>query len=242
MKEQIFHLRGVRKYYQDRCVLKVDDLDVHKGEILAIVGPSGAGKSTLLRLMNFLEKPTEGTVKYDKHIFSPQVDIPLTIRRQVTTVFQSPLLLNRNVWANVRYGLQLRGEKIADQRVEKVLAQVGLLVYADHKARTLSGGEAQRVALARAIVLEPKVLLLDEPTANLDPFNVSLIEENVQKLNRDSGTTIVMVTHNMAQAARISDYSMFMYLGELIEYGKTKDMFIKPIDKRTEEYLTGKFS
>ena len=239
MKQQIFHLRGVRKYYQDRCVLKVDDLDVHKGEILAIVGPSGAGKSTLLRLMNFLEKPTEGTVKYDKHIFSPQVDVPLTIRRQVTTVFQSPLLLNRNVWANVRYGLQLRGEKNADQRVEKVLAQVGLLEYADHKARTLSGGEAQRVALARAIILEPKVLLLDEPTANLDPFNVSLIEDNVQELNRDSGTTIVMVTHNIFQAHRMAHRVAFMLKGEILEIADVEKFFNQPEDPRTASFVRG---
>ena len=239
MKELIFRLREVRKSYQDRCVLNIEKLDIYKGEIFAVVGPSGAGKSTLLRLMNFLEKPTEGTIRFETHEFSPQLDIPLTIRRQVTTVFQSPLLLNRNVWANVRYGLALRGRNDSDQRIEHVLEQVGLLEYANQKARTLSGGEAQRVALARAIVLNPQVLLLDEPTANLDPFNVSLIEENVRNLNRDMGTTIVVVTHNIFQAHRLAHRVAFLLKGEIIEIADVEKFFERPEDPRTSAFVRG---
>jgi len=239
MKELIFRLREVRKSYQDRCVLNIEKLDIYKGEIFAVVGPSGAGKSTLLRLMNFLEKPTEGTIRFETHEFSPQLDIPLTIRRQVTTVFQTPLLLNRNVWANVRYGLALRGRNDSDQRIEHVLEQVGLLEYANQKARTLSGGEAQRVALARAIVLNPQVLLLDEPTANLDPFNVSLIEENVRNLNRDMGTTIVVVTHNIFQAHRLAHRVAFLLKGEIIEIADVEKFFERPEDPRTSAFVRG---
>ena len=201
---KLYTLSGVMKRYGTRQVLQVDDLSIARGEVLALVGPSGAGKSTLLRLLNFLEPPTNGRIHFQGEAFDAVTPIPVQLRRRVTTVFQRPFLLNRSVMANVQYGLHLRGQRNDAQLIEDALAQVGLSDMARQPARTLSGGEAQRVALARALVLNPEVLLLDEPTANLDPYNVALIEEIVANLNREKGMTLVLVTHNVFQARRLA--------------------------------------
>jgi tungstate transport system ATP-binding protein len=157
----------------------------------------------------------------------------------VTTVFQRPILLNRSVQANVGYGLGLRGLRGADSEIEKALEQVGLQALARQRARTLSGGEAQRVALARAIVLEPDVLLLDEPTANLDPYNVGLIEEIVTKLNRERGTTLVLVTHNVFQAKRLAHRVALMLDSQIIEVADVEAFFESPQDLRTAAFVRG---
>lgn len=236
----IYHLRNLTQVYDGRIVLLVDRLEINAGEILAIVGPSGAGKSTLLRLLNFLEAPAAGHLTFEGKTINGKAP-PLDLRRQVTTVFQRPVLLNRSVAANVVYGLKLRGqngEKVG-QAVTEMLDRVGLSDLAKASARTLSGGEAQRVALARALLIQPRVLLLDEPTANLDPYNVRLIERIVTEVNRDWGTTVALVTHNVFQAKRLAHRTALLLEGRLIEIADTSTFFDSPADPRTTAFVQG---
>jgi len=239
MTEPVYRVRAVTRVYEGRRVLNVDRLDVCRGEILALVGPSGAGKSTLLRLLNFLEPPTSGTIRFLDAVFDAAHPMPLSLRRRVTTVFQRPILLDRSVYANVRYGLQLRGQDDAADQVTHVLEQVGLADMAGHRARTLSGGEAQRVSLARAMILDPEVLLLDEPTANLDPYNVGLIEGIVRSLNAAQGTTIVVVTHNIFQAQRLAHRVGLLLEGQIVELADKTAFFDTPKDPRTAAFVRG---
>lgn len=234
-----FAVRDLVKRYAQRTVLDIDKLDIRQGEVLAIVGPSGVGKSTLLRLLNFLEQPTSGTIYFKDNEIRGAQEVPLAIRRRVTTVFQQPLLLRRSVEANVAYGLRLRGIRKGTGRVQEALKEVGLNELAKQDARTLSGGEAQRVALARAMILRPDALLLDEPTANLDPYNVGLIEQIVTRLNHEQGTTIVLVTHNIFQAKRISTRAAFLLNGQIIETNDTETFFEAPSDPRTAAFVRG---
>ncbi len=242
MSDIIYELRSVTKVYDGQQVLKLDRLDVDRGEIVALVGPSGAGKSTLLRLLNFLEAPTSGQVRFLGREFSATTPMPVELSRRVTTVFQRPLLLNRTVWDNVKFGLHLRGRRRSAQRIEAALEQVGLSNMARRRARTLSGGEAQRVALARAMVLEPDVLLLDEPTANLDPYNVGLIEEIVRALNQEQGTTLVVVTHNVFQAKRLAHQVGLLLEGQMIEKAGVDEFFQSPRDPRTAAFVRGEMT
>jgi tungstate transport system ATP-binding protein len=239
MSEFIYQLQGVNKTYNGRCVLHVNSLDIRHGEIFALVGPSGAGKSTLLRLLNFLEPPSSGTIRFFDAEFSPNRSMPLELRRRVTTVFQRPILLNRSVRDNVNYGLRLRGRRNAARLVESTLEQVGLREMASQRARTLSGGEAQRVALARAMVLKPDVLLLDEPTANLDPYNVGLIEDIVRTLNQEQGTTLVLVTHNVFQARRLAQRVALLLESQIIEVADVDTFFESPQNPRTGAFVRG---
>jgi tungstate transport system ATP-binding protein len=239
MNDVIYQLRDVTKEYDGRRVLGVDHLDIRRGEIFALVGPSGAGKSTLLRLLNFLEPPTTGRIRFLDNQFNPGRSMPLKLSRRVTTVFQRPLLLNRSVCANVSYGLRLRGQRNSAHRVETALDQVGLRDMARQPARTLSGGEAQRVALARAMVLRPDVLLLDEPTANLDPYNVGLIEDIIGRLNREHGTTLVLVTHNVFQAKRLAHRVALLLEGQIVEITTVDTFFESPRDPRTAAFVRG---
>ena len=236
---KLYTLSGVMKRYGTRQVLQVDDLSIARGEVLALVGPSGAGTSTLLRLLNFLEPPTNGRIHFQGEAFDAVTPIPVQLRRRVTTVFQRPFLLNRSVMANVQYGLHLRGQRNDAQLIEDALAQVGLSDMARQPARTLSGGEAQRVALARALVLNPEVLLLDEPTANLDPYNVALIEEIVANLNREKGMTLVLVTHNVFQARRLAGRVALLLDGRIVEMNDTENFFNNPADPRTAAFVGG---
>lgn len=235
----LYSLREVTVRYGARTVLTVDKLDIHRGEVLAVVGPSGAGKSTLLRLLNFLQPPTTGEVRFDDLRFSAARDATLTMRRRVTTVFQRPVLLKRTVEANVAYGLRLRGQNDNMADIHATLTEVGLAELAHQPARTLSGGEAQRVALARAMVLRPDALLLDEPTANLDPYNVGLIEQIVARLNRQHATTIVLVTHNVHQARRLAHRVLFLLDGREIEVADAHTFFESPADPRTGAFVRG---
>jgi tungstate transport system ATP-binding protein len=232
----LYQLRHLQHCYGKRTVLDLPALDIERGELLALVGPSGAGKSTLLRLLQFLETPTRGTIIFNGMHLNRQID--LTLRRSVVTVFQTPALLDRSVFDNVAYGLRLRGVPLRQTReaVWAALDQVGLRPLARAAARTLSGGEAQRTALARAIALKPHALLLDEPTANLDPYNVSLIE---QIIRAHSGTTIVLVTHNVFQARRLADRIGLLWDGQLIELAETDRFFSNPIDPRTRAFVNG---
>ncbi len=239
MTAPIYRLHQVTKIYNGRKVLEVDDLSIRQGEILALVGPSGAGKSTLLRLLNFLEPPTQGNITFHDQTFSIEREMPLDQRRRVTMVFQRPMLLNRSIHANVKFGLELRGIHNAKERVQSALEEVGLEHLASQKAHTLSGGEAQRVALARAIVMQPEVLLLDEPTANLDPYNVGLIEKIILHLNQTQRTTLVLVTHNVFQARRLAQRVAFMLDGKAIEVSDVDTFFNRPQDPRTAAFVRG---
>jgi tungstate transport system ATP-binding protein len=239
MSETIYELRELAKFYGARCVLRVHELDIHRGEVLGVVGPSGAGKSTLLRLLNFIESPSAGTLRFLGNQFDATQSAPLELRRRVTMVFQRPVLLKSSVWDNVRYGLWLRGESDAADRVGKALEQVGLTAMARQDGRTLSGGELQRVALARAMVLRPDVLLLDEPTANLDPYNVGLIEGILTNLNRERGITIVVVTHNVFQARRLAQRVGLLLDGHLVEVADVNAFFQSPHDARTAAFARG---
>jgi tungstate transport system ATP-binding protein len=239
MSEPIYRLQDVRQLYNGREVLHIDQLQIFQGEILGLVGPSGAGKSTLLRLLNFLESPTEGTIHFKDVPFRPGQKMPTALRRRVTTVFQQPHLLNRTVTANVGYGLRLRNNSNSHTRVEAALEQVGLDHIANQRARTLSGGEAQRAALARALVIEPDVLLLDEPTANLDPYNVSLIEKIIVQSNRERKTTVVLVTHNIFQAKRMAQRVALLLEGRIVEIGDVQSFFESPRDPRTAAFVGG---
>lgn len=236
----IFKLRNLTQAYNGRTVLKVEQLDVFAGETLAIIGPSGAGKSTLLRHLNFLERPTLGSLAFEAFHLNGE-GVPLDLRRKITTVFQSPVLLNRSVADNVAYGLKLRGKYRGQvqQTVEEALELVGLSSLADAQAKTLSGGEAQRVALARALVIQPTVLLLDEPTANLDPYNVKLIENIVMQVNQERGTTIIIVTHNIFQAKRLAHRTALLLEGCLVEIGENDTFFTSPKDPRTKAFING---
>ncbi|MGA9351457.1 MAG: phosphate ABC transporter ATP-binding protein [Anaerolineae bacterium] len=234
-----YRLDRVVKSYGGREVLHVDSLEIHWGEIFGIVGPSGSGKSTLLRLLDFLEPPTAGQIHFQDYSFNGAGSVPLAIRRQVTTVFQKPVLLNTTVYGNVAYGVKIRGGRGVEGKVKGVLARVGLTEFAGAPARTLSGGEAQRVALARAMVVQPQVLLLDEPTANLDPYNVGLIEGIVADLNRRKGTTIVLVTHNVFQAKRLAHRVALLLEGRIIEVAPAERFFSSPSDPRTLAFVRG---
>ena len=239
MNSPIYGLEQVAKAYQARTVLEVDNLEIYPGEILALVGPSGAGKSTLLRLLNLLEPPTRGSILFFQHEFSAAQDMPLDQRRRVTMVFQRPMLLSRSLPANISYGLELSGLAHTRERVLAALDEVGLTPVASQKARTLSGGEAQRVALARAMVIQPDVLLLDEPTANLDPYNVGLIEKILVHLNQERHTTLVLVTHNIFQARRLAHRVAFLWEGKLIEVSEVDRFFNSPQDPRTAAFVRG---
>ncbi len=234
--EPIYQIANLQQAYAGRTVLDIERLDIPTGEILGLVGPSGAGKSTLLRLLNFLEPPSAGQITFCRQPLNGRVAID--VRRQVTTVFQRPVLLHASVRANVAYGLGLRGER-ADGRVDEMLARVGLADLAQTPAIKLSGGEMQRVALARALVIHPAVLLLDEPTANLDPYNVGLIEEIVAQINRERGTTVVVVTHNVFQAKRLAQRVGLLLAGRLVEIAETKQFFEAPTDPRTAAFVRG---
>jgi tungstate transport system ATP-binding protein len=230
----LYQLRDLMHRYDERIILDLPALDIERGEILAIVGPSGSGKSTLLRLLQFLEAPTSGTITFDG--VTQNGTVPLEVRRRVATVFQRPALLDRSVFDNVGYGLRLRGLPHVPETILSALERVGLGHYARAKAKTLSGGEAQRVALARSLVLNPAALLLDEPTANLDPYNVGLIEEII----RGHGpTTVVLVTHNTFQAKRLADRVGLLLGGKLIELLPTNRFFNDPSDPRTHAFING---
>ena len=233
-------LKALKQRYLDRTVLQLDKLAIEPGEVLALVGPSGAGKSTLLRLLAFLEEPAGGEIIYQNR--RADASWPdLAARRKVTLVFQRPQLLSRSVYDNVLYGLQLREGRLDkhDSRVLAMLERLGVAALKDVPAGTLSGGEMQRVALARALVLDPDVLLLDEPTANLDPGNISRIEEMIATVRTKRKTTVIIVTHNVFQARRIADRMALLLDGKLVEVGSVEAMFTNPIRPETAAFIQG---
>lgn len=234
----LYQLNGVQQTYNGRTVLDVEDLCIRRGEILGLVGPSGAGKSTLLRLLGFLELPAAGILQYGGQPCN-EAWPDLENRRHVTMVFQKPYLLRRSVSDNIAYALDLRGGANGRDDVARMLARLGLEELAEAPARTLSGGEAQRVALARALVLKPEVLLLDEPTANLDPYNIRLIEEIVRRTNDEDGTTVVIVTHNIFQARRLANRVGLLLSSRMVEVAETEIFFTQPKHSQTEAFVRG---
>ena len=239
MSQPLYHLQDITKKYDERQVCSVKSLEIHRSSITVITGPNGAGKSTLLKMLGFLEPPTTGTISIDGHHCSNGSDLPISIRRRVTLVLQTPALFHGSVEKNVAYGLQVRGERDFQRRVEEVLEAVGLAHLAKANASTLSGGEAQRVAFARALAFKPDVLLLDEPTANLDPASVGLVENLIKGAVRDLGSTVVLVTQNLFQAERLADQMMLVLDSEVIEVGTSDKLFNHPEDVRTQAFLRG---
>ncbi len=240
MTDTLYTVDHVAQRYGARTVLQIPHLTIERGEVFALVGPSGAGKSTLLRLLALLEAPTEGQVRVALH-GEPVTQATATTaqRRDLAMVFQRPALLSRSVYANVAYGLRVRGEHNARSRIEQALARVALGDLARAQPGTLSGGELQRVAVARALVLEPRVLLLDEPTANLDPYNVRLIEQLVTEQHQQHNTTIVLITHNVFQAQRLATRVALLLDGQLVEVAPTAQFFDAPRDPRTAAFVSG---
>lgn len=252
ISQPILQLRDVSiSYTPGKNAVNKVNADIKAKKITAIMGPSGCGKSTLLRAINRMHE-LYPDIKITGEILLNSRNIlkmnPMEVRRIAGMVFQRPNPFpTMSIYDNVIAGYKLNGIHISksekDELVESCLTNVGLWNEVKDslfkKGTFLSGGQQQRLCIARALALKPEVLLMDEPTSALDPIATNRIEELLLELKKEF--TIVIVTHNMSQAARISDYSMFMYLGELIEYDKTKTMFTTPRDKRTEEYLTGQF-
>jgi len=244
-------VRGVNLFYGAKQALFNINMDILKNQVTAFIGPSGCGKSTLLRCFNRMNDlvegcRVEGSIRMDgQDIYSPDINV-VDVRRRVGMVFQKPNPFPKSIYENVAYGLRIQGiqdKKILDEVVERSLKRAALWdEVADRlheNAMGLSGGQQQRLVIARAIAIEPEVILLDEPCSALDPISTAKIEELIDELK--SQFTIVIVTHNMQQAARVSDYTAFMYLGELIEVADTTTIFTNPKDKRTEDYITGRY-
>jgi tungstate transport system ATP-binding protein len=236
MNEPVYELRAVEVTYGDRTVLSVGHLAVSEHEALVIVGPNGAGKSTLLRLLNFLEPPGRGEIRFHGQLIAHPA--PLDLRRKVTTVFQRPTLLSRSVSDNIAYGLRVRGRE-PKEPTRMLVDRLALQGLERAPATRLSGGEAQRVALGRALAVEPEVLLLDEPTANLDPYNLGLVEGLIQELRAERRCTLIVVTHNVFQARRLADRVAMLHEGKLIEVAEAAEFFDHPRDARAAAFVRG---
>ena len=244
-------VRNLNFYYGAFQGLKKINLDIEQGKVTAFIGPSGCGKSTLLRTLNrmydlYPGQRAEGEINfYGQNILEPGQDLNL-LRSRIGMVFQKPTPFPMSIYENIAFGVRLY-EKLSrsemDERVEWALNKAALWNEVKDKLNqsglSLSGGQQQRLCIARGVAVKPSVILLDEPTSALDPISTGKVEELIHELKKDY--TIAIVTHNMQQAARVSDYTAYMYLGSLIEYGKTDEIFIKPKRKETEDYITGRF-
>lgn len=251
MESPVLRIENFYAYFGDNCVLKNVNLSIPKNKATAVMGPSGCGKTTLIRCINRMHELTPGATVSGK-IYLLDEDIyatnPIIVRRKIGMVFQRPNPFpTMSIYDNVIAGYKLNGIKIAKNELEKIVEESlrkaalwdEVKDFLHRKGSFLSGGQQQRLCLARALAMRPEIILLDEPTSALDPKSTASIEELITELV--DYVTIIIVTHNTAQAARISDFTAFMYLGELIEFGPTEKMFTVPKDKRTEEYLGGKF-
>ena len=249
--QHVFEIKDFNIYYRNFMAVKNVKLNIEIDKITAIIGPSGCGKSTLLRALNrmndlIIYSRVEGQVLFQGvDIYDKETDV-IELRRRVGMVFQKPNPFPSSVYENVAYGPRIRGIKKKsqlDEIVENALVRADLWKEVKDKLNesgmSLSGGQMQRLCIARSLAQGPEVLLFDEPTSALDPISTANIENLLQELKKT--ITIVIVTHNMQQAARISDYTAFMYLGELIEFGLTDNIFVNPQNKLTEEYITGRF-
>ena len=235
----MIELINVSKRFGDTEVLQGITARVERGEIFAVIGPSGAGKSTLLRLINLLDSPDGGEIQINGIDIHKKKDQHLRIRRMMGMVFQNPAAFNSTVYENIAVGLRFRGvdEEVIREKVRDVLDMVGLSGYEERRARTLSGGEMQRVALARVMVIEPEILLMDEPTANLDPVSVEKIEELVLRINRDLGTTIVISTHDMYQGQRLAHRIGVLMDGVFAQVGTPREIFTVPASREVARFV-----
>ena len=244
-------VKGLNLYYDEVQALKDINLEIPDRQVTAFIGPSGCGKSTLLRCFNRMNDliescRVEGKIFIGgKNINKKKVDVA-ELRRRVGMVFQKPNPFPKSIYENVAYGLRIQGinkRRVLDETVEWALK--GAALWEEVKDRLqepgfgLSGGQQQRLVIARAIAVQPQVILLDEPCSALDPISTLKVEELIHELKQQY--TIIIVTHNMQQAARVSDRTAFMYLGEMIEYGDTDQVFTNPVEKRTEDYITGRY-
>jgi len=244
-------IKNLNLYYGEKQALQNISMAIPKGQVTAFIGPSGCGKSTLLRCINRMNdlvdicKITGEINLHGNNIYDRHVDVA-ELRRTVGMVFQRPNPFPKSIYENVVYGLRIKGEnnrRVLDEAVEKALKSAAL--WSEVKDRLhesalgLSGGQQQRLVIARAIAIQPEVLLLDEPTSALDPISTLTIEELINDLKEQF--TVVIVTHNMQQAARVSDQTAFMYMGDLIEYSDTNTLFTTPTKKKTEDYITGRY-
>jgi phosphate transport system ATP-binding protein len=245
--------RALSFYYGAFQALKSIDMPLHEKKVTALIGPSGCGKSTFLRCFNRMHDLYPGN-RYEGEILlypdgtnllGADVD-PIEVRMRISMVFQKPNPFPKSIYENVAYGLRVRGERkrsVLDDKVEEALRNAALWDEAKDRlhlpAFNLSGGQQQRLCIARALATDPEILLFDEPTSALDPIATASIERLIDELK--GRVTILVVTHNMQQAARVSDYTAYMYLGKLIEFGVTDTIFIKPQHKETEDYITGRF-
>ena len=244
-------VRNLNFYYGSFQGLKDINLDIEQGKVTAFIGPSGCGKSTLLRTLNrmydlYPGQRAEGEINfYGQNILDANQDLNL-LRSRIGMVFQKPTPFPMSIYENIAFGVRLY-ERLSrsemDERVEWALNKAALWNEAKDKLNqsglSLSGGQQQRLCIARGVAVKPSVILLDEPTSALDPISTGKIEELINELKHEY--TIAIVTHNMQQAARVSDYTAYMYLGSMIEFGKTDEIFIKPKRKETEDYITGRF-
>jgi len=249
-KEKVV-VRGLDFYYGATRALKSVSMSLFDGEVTAFIGPSGCGKSTLLRVLNrmydlYPGQRAEGEVLLDgENILASDLDVNL-LRSRVGMVFQKPTPFPMSIYENIAFGVRLY-ERLSksemDQRVESALRRAALWTEVKDKLHasglSLSGGQQQRLCIARTVAISPEVILLDEPASALDPISTAKIEELIDELSGDY--TIAIVTHNMQQAARVSRYTAFMYLGEMVEFGDTDRVFTSPRDKRTQDYVTGRF-
>ena len=244
-------IRNLNFYYGDFQGLKNVNLPIHEKKVTAFIGPSGCGKSTLLRTMNrmydlYPKQRAERQILFNgKNILDPDVDVN-TLRARIGMVFQKPTPFPMTIYENIAFGVRLyedlsKGEM--DERVEWALKKAALWNEVkdklDKSGQSLSGGQQQRLCIARCVAVKPEVLLLDEPTSALDPISTAKVEELISELKDDY--TIAIVTHNMQQGARCSDYTAYMYLGQLVEFGKTEQIFMQPEKKETQDYITGRF-
>jgi phosphate transport system ATP-binding protein len=250
-KEIILEVRNLNFFYGAFQGLKNINLDIQKNTVTAFIGPSGCGKSTLLRTLNrmydlYPGQRAEGEINFDgENILNPKQDLNL-LRSRVGMVFQKPTPFPMSIYDNIAFGVQLYenlSRSDMDDRVEWALQKAAIWNEVKDKlgqsGLSLSGGQQQRLCIARGIAVKPAILLLDEPTSALDPISTGKVEELVHTLK--SEYTVVIVTHNMQQAARVSDYTAYMYLGELMEFGETDQIFMKPARQETEDYITGRF-
>jgi tungstate transport system ATP-binding protein len=235
----LIEVTGLNHRYSERAILENINLSVDRGEVLALIGPTGAGKTTLLRIIDLLEVPSAGEIYFDGKCIPRSGKQRLEIRRRMSFIHQKPQVFNLSVYNNVACGLGWRGEernRIAG-KVDHILEMVGLEDYKDRNARTLSGGEAQRVALARSLVLEPEVLLLDEPTANLDPVSTAKIEQLISYVARQRNTTMIMATHDMSQGQQLADRIGVLLDGRLVQTGNATDIFRSPQNEEVAHFV-----
>jgi tungstate transport system ATP-binding protein len=225
--------------YGGQDILKNINLKVDRGEAFALIGPTGAGKTTLLRLIDLLEMPSSGKIYFAGRDATKSNKVRFEIRRRMAFVLQKPVVFNASIYDNIACALRWRGENRGDikRKVNNILEMVGLSNFKGSNARTLSGGEAQRVAIARAVVTEPEVLLLDEPTANLDPLSVAKIEELITSIIRQYGTTIIMATHDMSQGQRLASRIGVLINGEIIQAGDSREVFASPSSREVAEFV-----